>query len=385
MCPGQVKGALRTLQTESSDANLWPSGPQSENMPNMSKPTGLASRSRKILFALVAEYIATGEPVGSRTLARKYVSDLSPATIRNVLSDLEEGGYLLQPHASAGRIPSDRALRTFIDALTDFEDVSNAQQREMVARFEEIFAEHEGDSLRATGAFISELSGAAAIVTTTPADSRKLMQLRFIAIRATQVLAVLVFHDGTVENRFIPVEGELSDSELTRIHELLGDVVDGRTLGSLRELLSRREKDERVQVDELRRRAFDLGRRAVEQLGPRTELIIAGGQRLVDLPEYADVDRLRLLIRALEDRTQLIVLLDRTMSAGATLIHIGNEDGDTAELGAANLSLVSAPYGADGSFGTVGVLGPTRMDYARVVPLVDAAAAAMTAAIKKTQ
>ena len=370
---------------DSNDSKRWHRASLSENMPPMSKPTGLASRSRKILFALVAEYIATGEPVGSRTLSRKYVSELSPATIRNVLSDLEEGGYLLQPHASAGRVPSERALRTFIDALTHFEDVSNAQQREMVARFEEIFTEHESDSLRETGAFLSELSGAAAIVTTTPADSRKLTQLRFITIRANQVLAVLIFHDATVENRFIDVDERFSDSDLNRIHELLGDVVEGRTLTSLRELLSRRADDERVRVDEMRRRAFDLGRRAVEVVGTRTELVIEGGQRLVELPEYADVERLRQLIRALDDRTQLIALLDRTMSAGAPTVHIGNEGGDTADLGAAHLSLVSAHYGADGTFGTVGVLGPTRMDYAKVVPLVEAAAAAMTAAIKKTQ
>jgi len=350
----------------------------------MLKPTGLASRSRKILFAVVAEYIATGEPVGSRTLSRKYVSELSPATIRNVLADLEEGGYLLQPHTSAGRVPSERALRAFIDALTDFEDVSRAQQREMVTRFEEIFAEHESDTLRETGAFLSELSGAAAIVSTIAGDARKLTQLRFITTRPTQLLAVLVFHDGTVENRFIGVEGPTSESDLMRIHELLADVVEGRTLAALREILSRRAHDERLRVDELRRRAFELGRQAVADQGARTELVIEGGQRLVDLPEYGDVERLRQLIRALDDRAHLLALLDRTISAGATTIHIGNEDGDAAELGAANLSLVSAPYGAEGSFGTVGVLGPTRMDYARVVPLVDAAAAAMTAAIKKT-
>ncbi|MBM4377333.1 MAG: heat-inducible transcription repressor HrcA [Deltaproteobacteria bacterium] len=351
----------------------------------MSRTNGLAHRSRKILFGLVAEYIATGEPVGSRTLSRKYVSDLSPATIRNVLSDLEETGFLLQPHASAGRIPSERALRAFIDALTDFEDVSSAQQREMVVRFEEIFSEHQENSLRETGAFLSELSGAAAIVTTTPTDSRKLLQLRFIPTRPGQVLAVLVFHDGSVENRFIDVDEPVREHDLMRIHELFADVVEGRTLASLRELLSRRAQDERVRVDELRRTAFELGSRAVQDIAARTEIVIEGGQRLAGLPEYGDVERLRMLIRALEDRAHLLSLLDRTIEAGATIVHIGNEAGDSADLGAANLSLVSAPYGADGSRGTVGVLGPTRMDYAKVVPLVDAAAAAMTAAIKKTQ
>lgn len=351
----------------------------------MPLPSGLANRSRKILFGLVAEFIATGEPVGSRTLSRKYVSDLSPATIRNVLADLEESGYLLKPHTSAGRIPSERALRAFIDALTDFEDVSNAQQREMISRFEEIFTEHESDSLRETGVFLSELSGAAAIVSTAPTDSRKLLQLRFIPIRSHQVLAVLVFHDGSVENRFLAVDETLDERDLLRIHELLVDVVEGRTLASLRELLSRRAQDERARVDEFRRKAFELGCLAVKELNVRTEFVIEGGQRLAKLPEYGDVERLRTLMRALEDRDYLLALLDRTISAGTTTIHIGNEAGDSAELGAANLSLVASPYGSEGSIGTVGVLGPTRMDYAKVVPLVDAAAAAMTAAIKKSQ
>jgi heat-inducible transcriptional repressor len=354
-------------------------------MDRLAKPTGLANRNRKILFAMVAEYIATGQPVGSRTLSRKYVSDLSPATIRNVLSDLEESGFLLQPHASAGRIPSERALRAFIDALTDFEDIPPGQQREMVERFEEIFTEHESDTLRETGAFLSELSGAAAIVTTAPSDARQLSQLRFIVTRPKQLLAVLVFSDGTVENRFIAVDTTVSESDLTRIHNLLSDVVEGRSLGSLRELLSRRADDARVTVDELRCRAFDLGSRALHEIECRTEIVIEGGQRLADLPEYGDVVRLRQLIRALEERNNLLQLLDKTIHAGATTVYIGSEAGEAAELGAANLSLVCAPYGAEGGRGTVGVLGPTRMDYAKMVPLVDATAAAMTAALKRSK
>ncbi len=352
------------------------------------KPTGLANRGRKILFAVVAEYIASGQPVGSRTLARKYVSDLSPATIRNVLADLEEAGYLLQPHTSAGRVPSERALRAFIDALTDFEEIPHPQQREMVRRFEQIFTERqraEADTLRETGAFLSELSGTAAVLTTSPIDTRQLSQLRFIVMKPSRLLAVLVFRDGTVENRFIDVEESVRESDLDRVHSLLSDVVEGRTLASLRELLSSRADDERVRVDELRRRAFDLGSRAVQDVAGRTEVVIEGGQRLVELPEYGDVDRLRQLLRALEDKNDLVELLDKTIEAGATTVYIGNESGESAGLGAANLSLVVAPYGDAAGRGTVGVLGPTRMDYAKMVPLVDAAAAALTAAIKKTK
>src|SRR5690606_8104661 len=152
-------------------------------------------------------YIASGTPVGSRTLARKYGLELSPATIRNVLADLEEAGYLVQPHTSAGRIPTEHALRTFLEALTDLEDVTVIERRSLRQRFEEVFEQVQGgrenEILRAAGKIISELSGKAAVVAASPTDSRKLTQLRFIRTKPLQLLAVLVFSDGIVENRYV--------------------------------------------------------------------------------------------------------------------------------------------------------------------------------------
>ncbi len=356
----------------------------------MTTATGLPYRTRKALFALVTEYIASGEAVGSRTLARKYMRDLSPATIRNMLSDLEEAGYLHQPHTSAGRLPTERGLRAFVETLTEVEEIPVAQATDMSARITAIVASSlrgEG-TLRRTGALLSELTGAAAVVTTSPADARTLSQLRFIVTRADQLLAVLVFANGSVENRFIAVDGPVGERELERVHNLLADVVDGRTLTSLRDLFRLRVNDERVRVDAVRRRAFELGSRAVAGVSDtaRTEVVIEGTPRLFELPEYDDVARLRQLVRALEEREHLVTLLERTVAAGAVSVYIGNESSDTAELGAANLSLVVAPYGdGDAASGTVGVLGPTRMNYARMMTLVDATATALSAAIKKAR
>ncbi|MEZ4445704.1 MAG: heat-inducible transcriptional repressor HrcA [Polyangiaceae bacterium] len=350
------------------------------------KPVGqpLSHRSRRILFAVVTEYIATGTPVGSRTLSRKYAIELSPATIRNVLADLEEAGYLVQPHTSAGRVPTEIALRAFIQALTEFQEIPALRKREMVERFREIFAARGANGrevLRETGRFVSELSGAAAVVAGTPSDARKLAQLRFIVTKPGRFLAVLVFSDGMVENRYIDAPEALGERDLERIHNLLGDVVEGRSLGALRDLFARRLADGRSEVDALRRQAFDLGQKAVGEVAAKSQVIIEGSARLMELPEYADVERIKKLVSALEDREQLLGLLDRTIGAGAVSVFIGSE---TGELGEAQLSLVVAPYGdADKPGGTVGVLGPTRMDYARMLPLVDATAAAMTAALKK--
>jgi len=342
----------------------------------------LPHRSRKILFAVVTEFIATGDPVGSRTLARKYGLDLSAASIRNVLADLEEGGYLKQPHTSAGRIPTDRAFRLFIDTLMEVRALTPEEQAKLGARVSEIYAV-AADPLREAGRYLSELSGAAAVVAAPKKELRTLSQVRFIPTRPGQLLAVLVFSDGSVENRFIPVEGQISEGELTRIHNLLADVIEGRSLGEVRDLFARRLADDRVAVDALRRRAFELGSLAMVDVARRSQVVIEGQARLIDLPEYTDVARLKKLMRALEEREELVELLDKTLAAGAVTVFVGSEAG---ELGGGELSLVVAPYADHGRVaGAVGVLGPTRMDYAKVMPLVDATAAAMSEALGKNK
>jgi len=339
-------------------------------------------RARKILFAVVTEFIATGDPVGSRTLARKYGLDLSAASIRNVLADLEEAGYLKQPHTSAGRIPTDRALRLFIDTLMEVRALAPEEQAKLGARVTEIYAV-ANDPLREAGRYLSELSGAAAVVTAPKKELRTLAQLRFIPTRPGQLLAVLVFSDGSVENRFILIDQPITENEFNRIHNLLADVIEGRTLGEVRDLFARRLADERVAIDALRRRAFELGSLAMADVARKNEVVIEGQTRLIDLPEYADVARLKNLMRALEEREELVELLDKTLSAGAVTVFVGREAG---ELGAGELSLVVAPYADHGRVsGAVGVLGPTRMDYAKVMPLVDATAAAMSEALGKNR
>ncbi|MEM9876055.1 MAG: heat-inducible transcriptional repressor HrcA [Myxococcota bacterium] len=350
---------------------------------------GLNARTRRILVSVIAEYIATGDPVGSRTLSRKYGLDLSPATIRNVLADLEEAGYLHQPHTSAGRVPTEKALRAFIDALTEFEEITRADKQAMRARFEEIFSASRradpSERMRLVGQVVSDLAGVAAVVAGAPTDTRQLTQLRFIPTRPGQMLAVLVFSSGAVENRSLEVGGEAGDPpaehELERIHNLLADVVEGRSLGDLRELFVRRLESGRSEIDALKRKAFQLGRDALRDVPRKGDVVIAGSTRLLDRPEYDDADKLKRLLMALEERENLVSLLDKTIEAGSVTVYIGSE---VADVEGAELSLIVAPYGdSERGSGTVGVLGPTRMDYARIVPLVDATAAAMTAALKK--
>jgi heat-inducible transcriptional repressor len=334
--------------------------------------TELSPRARQILYAAITEFVATGEPVGSRTLAKKHGIDLSPASIRNVLSDLEEAGYLRQPHTSAGRVPTDRAFRLFIDALMEVREISESDHARIQERFERLVP--GPNVLRETGKLLSELTGTAAVVMAPRVDTLTLRQLRFIPTQPGELLAVLVFTNGTVANRFL--RGTLAEPELTRVHNVLDDVIEGRTLGELRELFARRLASERVQHDELRRRAFGLGDAALKDVAVgESDVVIEGQAKLFGHPEFSSAEGARELAALLEEREQIVRLLDATLAAKETTVLVGRE----AEVGGGQLSLIAAPYADHGrNAGSVGVLGPTRMDYPKVVPIVAATATAMT-------
>jgi heat-inducible transcriptional repressor len=332
----------------------------------------LSARARQVLYHCVTEYVSTGEPVGSRTLAKKSGLDLSPASIRNVLADLEDAGYLRQPHTSAGRVPTDRAFRLFIDVLMHVRELSSEEEASIRDRFASLEPGH--NVMRETGRLLSELTGTAAVVVAPRPEMLVLRQLRFIRIGSEEVLAVLVMKNGAVQNRFLPVV--VSDVDLQRMHNLLDDVVEGRTLGDLRDLFERRLQSERVQHDELRRRAFELGGAAVEEAGWATDVVIEGQEKLLEKPEFDDADDVRRLVNALDAREKLVRLLDLAMQAKGGHVVVGEE---IAGLGGGQLAVVGASYTSHGqATGTIGVIGPTRMDYPRVLPLVAATANAMS-------
>jgi len=341
----------------------------------------LPHRSRSILYACITEFIATGEPVGSRTLAKKYGLELSAASIRNVLADLEDLGYLHQPHTSAGRVPTDKAFRLFIDSLMQVRALSVEERNKISERFDGLRS--SADLIRASGKLLSDLTGTVALVVAPKRETRALAQLRFIPIKPGQMLAVLVLADGSVENRFLAIDRSIDEPELTRVHNLLADVIEGRSLGELRDLFARRLQDDRIQVDSLRRRAFELAHQAVDVKGEPAGVLIEGQAKLFDHPEFSDVERMRQLVLALNEQETLLALLDRTIQAKTMQIFLGSEAGDLAG-GAA--SVVAAPYMEGGKLaGTIAVLGPTRMDYPKVVPLVEATASAVSAALERVR
>jgi heat-inducible transcriptional repressor len=318
--------------------------------------------------------------VGSRTLTRKYGFNLSPATVRNVLADLEEGGYLRQPHPSSGRVPTEAAFRLFIDVLMRSQQVSSDQAAKIAGWLAEL--EPGQDILRQSGKLLCELTDAPAVLARPRAEARPLLRIRFIPTRPGELLSVLVFTDGTVENRFIRVDQEPSERQLERLHNLLADSVEGHTLVAVRENIARMLDQQRGELATLSELGLSLVDGAIEFCGRRSmDVVIEGQSRLLDRPEFANANRVRELLSALDDRERLVSLLDQTLTSTCVQVYLGNET--SPALGA--MSLVVAPYqdhdGRPG--GAVGIIGPTRMDYPCVVPLVGATADAVGSALAR--
>lgn len=337
----------------------------------------LTERSRRILQAVVTEFIETGEPVGSRTLSRKYGLDVSPATIRNAMADLEDGGFLYQPHTSAGRLPTEKAFRLYVDSLMTVTSLSGDEEAVIHA----LDGLTPGMALlRESSRVLSRLAGTASLIVAPRLDRKRLRELHFVVPSSSKrmLLAVCLFADGSVESRMVDIRNVPEDSDLERMHNLLAEQVQGKTLRQVREQLAARLSHERMMLDHLTQRAYELGLLAATEEGDSEPVVVIEGQsRLISQPEFGDIELLRDLMQTLEDREHLVVLLDRTILASTVQVLVGNE----AELGHGSLSLIAAPFSdGESTVGTIGVLGPTRMNYSRMVPLVEATATAVSGA-----
>ncbi len=343
--------------------------------------TSLPKRARSVLHAAVTEFIASGEPVASRTLTKKYGFELSAATIRNVLADLEESGYLSQPHTSAGRVPTEAAYRLFVDALMEERQLTGEEQADIASWFSEL--PPGTDLLREAGRRLSLLSGAPALLVRAGSATRTLLKLRFIATRPRELLAVIVFSDGTVENRFLSLADPVSDSDLERIHNMLEETVSGRTLVAVREHFVSGIREQSDELGALHQKGLSLVRAAAEGAARGLSIEIEGQARLLERPEFGDVESARELLRVLEDRQRLLALLDSALASDNVRVYLGEE---AAQAVGCPVSVVAAPFRDDGeSAGALGIIGPTRMDFPFVVPRVSAAAEAMSAALTKLQ
>jgi heat-inducible transcriptional repressor len=330
----------------------------------------LNERSREIFRQIVESYLATGEPVGSRNLSRILPMALSPASVRNVMSDLEQLGLVYAPHISAGRLPTEVGLRFFVDALMQIGDLSETDRRTIEAQvagqsksFEEVLTEASG--------LLSGLSRAAGVVLTAKSNQR-LKHIEFVRLEPERALVVLVAEDGQVENRVLNIPAGLPTSALIEAANYLNARVRGRTLAEVKSEIERWLKEGQAELDELTQKIVAAGL-ASWSGGERDErkLIVRGQAHLLeDLKALTDLERVRLLFDDLETRREVIDLLGRAEQAEGVRIFIGSENNLFSLSGS---STIVAPYhDASGQIvGVLGVIGPTRLNYARIVPMVD--------------
>ena len=332
-------------------------------------PPGLNDRGAAILREVVELYMATGEPVGSRTLSRRLPQSLSPATIRNVMSDLEEAGLLYAPHTSAGRLPTDRGLRLFVDGLLQFGALAE-EERDAIAARCAAGGRSLQDTLGEAGQMLSGLAGAAGLVV-APKGEAPIRHIEFVALGPGRALVVLVSADGGVENRVIEVPPGLPPSALVQAGNYLNARLSGRTLEETRDLVSAEIAANRTALDELTRGVIEAGLATWSGGAPGGALILRGQAKLLqNLDQLHRVGEIQALFERLEAQETMLKLLDLAQRGEGVQIFIGAESGvfDTA-----GLSMVVAPFrnGAEKIVGAIGVIGPTRINYGKIIPVVD--------------
>jgi heat-inducible transcriptional repressor len=333
----------------------------------------LTNRMREIFGLVVESYLERGLPIGSKVLAGSV--SLSPASIRGVMQELEERGLLTHPHTSAGRIPTESGLRLFVDGIMQTAAPDQRERREIerqIARDQPI-----EDALAAATAALSGLSQAAGVVL-APKQELRLRQLSFVPLSDTRALAVLVGVDGSVENRVVPLDGGTTPAALTEVSNFINARLSGLTLAEAEARLRAEIRDHKEAIDAAAAELVASGLAAWSQDHARRPVLIVRGQaNLIDEAAAEDLERVRRLLDELEDRQEIARLLEGARDAPGCRIFIGSENRMFALSGS---SVIAAPYrGSQGQVvGVVGVIGPTRLIYARVVPMVDFTAKALT-------
>ncbi|PZO17300.1 MAG: heat-inducible transcriptional repressor HrcA [Burkholderiales bacterium] len=327
----------------------------------------LDDRAKLLLKTLVERYIADGQPVGSRTLARAAGMELSPATIRNVMSDLEELGLIASPHTSAGRIPTARGYRLFVDTMLTVRREGLSPVSEMNTPGIEAGQPHRVISHAAN--MLSSLSQFVGVIT-APRRASVFRHIEFLSLSDRRVLVIIVSPEGEVQNRIIHTQATFTQSQLLEAANFLNSHYSGLTMEAVRERLKNEVDALRGEIADLMKAAVDIG---TESDAAQNEVVVSGERNLLSVSEFSsDMGNLRRMFDLFEQKTQLIRLLDVSAQADGVRIYIG---GESQVVPYEDLSVVTAPYEVDGQIvGTLGVIGPQRMPYERMIQIVDVTA-----------
>ena len=328
----------------------------------------LSERAREIFRRVVEDYIESGQPVGSKALAQDGTLNLSPASIRSVLADLESLGLLAAPHTSAGRLPTDIGLRIFVDGIMRVAEPSAEDRQQIESRLAESGPVEK--ALQQASAILSDLSGAAGMVM-VPTREQRLAQFNLVSLGQGKALAILVGEDGAVENRVVELGGGVSPASLERASNYISARLSGRTLAEAARLMNAEIGAGQSQLDDASRDLVERGLAVwSEDAEERPVLIVRGAANLLDEAALGDIERVRSLLDDLENKQSIATLLESAREAEATRIFIGSEN---RLFGLSGSSVIASPYrDKEGRVvGVLGVIGPTRLNYARVVPMVD--------------
>ncbi len=348
-------------------------------MMNTAEP--LTERERRVLSTVLDQFIATGEPVGSRIVAKLSGLNLSSASIRSVMLDLEDRGYLRQPHTSAGRIPTALAFRFYVEEVLPDKELESSARRQINEAFQPLAVEpHE--LFRQASRALSAATGHPALVLTPRPQAICLRHIQFVSLGGDFVLVLLVSQDQQVQTRFLRSGIAYSQEQLDRFSRYLNDICHNLTLKEARRRIFAQMEEDKHLFDKMVAQALSLSRQALER-DETGDLMIEGTSHILDYPEFAaDVEKIRAIFKAFEEKHHLITLLDRTLaSQGVQIIISPDEHFPEMQLG-----LVASSYSLDEApVGSLGVIGPMRMDYARIVPVVRYTASLVTDWLRKHQ
>jgi len=328
----------------------------------------LSERALHLLKVLVNRYIREGQPIGSRTLSRDTNLDISPATIRNVMADLEEMGLVCSPHTSAGRIPTVRGYRLFVDSLLQTKPLSNKEEQHLRRQFTQEY--DSSQLLEQTSNLLSEVTHFTGLVMLPKRDSKALRHVEFLSLSEKRVLVVLVFNEQEVENRIIHTSRHYSPAELQSAANYLNEAFSGKDMKTARDDLLNEMKETRQYMDKIMQAVIEMADKVFES-EPQQErdFVMAGQTNLMGVAELSDIDKLRDLFIAFNKKRDILHLLDQALKAQSLQIFIGEESGYEALC---DCSVITSPYIVKGAMiGVLGVIGPTRMPYERVIPIVD--------------
>ena len=328
-------------------------------------------RARKILQTVVSVYLQSGNAVGSRTVTRRANIELSSATVRNVMADLEDLGLLEQPHTSAGRVPTESGLRFFIDSLLKVRSLSVKEKEDIRQRCGDGALELDGVVQRASR-MLSEVTPYVGVVLAPDPATHRFRHIEFVPLRSGRFLCILVTTGGHIENKLIDIDFAVDPSRLERIHNYLAELLTGLTLDEMRERVLSELGQDKHSYDEMVSVALRMSKAALEQPARSADVVVSGKANLLESARLGDGDelaRMRDLLQALEDKQALIELLDQSLVGNGIQVFLGAE---TAHAALTDSSLVVTPYGPeDRPIGAIAVIGPMRMNYGKVMSIVD--------------